>query len=258
MPPPSPLRSKRSHHIASVLVGIVVAGSGWTLAERSREQAAGHLETVESARLQMGQALLSRHMETAAQQARRLAELPLLSEFFELATTQPVSVDAQELAAYLQEVLAATMQEMDGGSLLAVSSDGKVLLKEPLETPEEVPQQTVTTGAFLHRSSDGSSQLWWRQPVPAYQGPDKSGGSLYLKFAANRLAQFEQAGLVLEFSGNGTNASTTPGQGPWLIAAKRPPALDVMPLRLFAILAGFAVFAASIWAGRIARQDRQA
>lgn len=271
MTPPSPQGSKRSRLIASVLAGILVAGAGWTLAERTREQAAQQVQTVETARIQLGQALLARDMASVEQQAQRLAELPLLSEFFDLATTQPVSADVPELAAYLQDVLAATLQEMGDGSLLAVSPDGKVLLKEPLETSDQVPPHPAAKGVYLHRSGDGSSELWWRQPVPAYQDPDKSGGSLYLKFAADSLAHFERAGLVLEISGNDTNAPTISeqtsmgsataepaGQSPRLVVANVAPALNILPLRVFAIITGFVVFAASVWVGGLAGQGRQA
>jgi len=270
MTPPSSQGGKRSRFIASVLAGTLVAGAGWTLSERVGEQAAQRFETVETARLQLGQTMLTRAIENVEREARQLAELPLLSEFIDLATTQPVSVDAQELAAYLQDVLAASMKETGDGSVLAVSPDGKVLLKAPLETSDQVPPHPNEEGVFLHRLSDGSSELWWRQPVPAYQEPDKSGGSLYLRFAAQDLAHFERAGLVLEISGNKANvtevseqssagsATAKPaGQDPRLVAANGSPALDILPLRVFAILAGFAVFAASVWAGRFAGQGRQ-
>ena len=228
----------------SLFLGVAIATTGWILVDRVEEQMTRRISDETGATVRLGQTLLQSTLRIGSAGMRELTSLPLISEFLEIAGSGPESVEAEELKLYLQEVLSITYGELGADALLAADRNGEVHLEIPENFNEPVPEKFTGTGAFLATAADGSPQLWMRQPVPGYDKPDDPAGVLYLKFPDTSIADFKRAGLALRTVSGMQDVADSGGSdfGIRVVTLRSPKTAGLLPIRIFALAAGFAVF----------------
>lgn len=120
--------SARMLVLGGCLLGSLISGGGFLVSAVQDRALVSFQDVLAQDRRHLLETLQDLQVERPRRRLQELADLPLLSEYVEIAAEDPQSIDAQELKAYMQSVFEAAMDENGFSDITLVLADGRNLL----------------------------------------------------------------------------------------------------------------------------------